>query len=149
MATSVSIKGTTYNDFASGFVNGVPTAGVYHALPEVGAIPTFDVMCHDRREIRFPGVPGTGEKDYSNNEGIKRFIYIDLVIVGTSSTYRSALKTLMDSLDDNTRYNVTVGSSFDGCKLLCPCGPPIQTMNFLGVIAATHRFVFKQLSLTN
>lgn len=150
MATSVSINSVTYNDFATAFSNNIPAAGVYHALPDVGKYPCFDALIHDRREITFPGVPWTGEKDYSLDTGRKRLIYIDMVFVGTSATLRSNLKTFQDGVDTNTRYTVVVGGqSFPGCKLAGPSGPAFFECSFKDIVVQAFRFVFKQLSDSN
>jgi hypothetical protein len=150
MPLSVSIGGTTYARFTTAFTNGAPAAGVYHALPDIGVPPMFDLPMHDRREQVFVGVPFSGEKDYGGNDFRKKLLYLDMVVVGTDTTYYSNLAALHAKIKNNARYTVTFGGqTFNGCKMAGPHGPPIAYYHMSGLMVGVYRIVLKQLSDQN
>lgn len=147
---SVTINGTSYANFTDAFTNGVPAAGVYKALPDVGIPPMFDLPVHDRRDVTFPGVPETGQKDYGGNSTRKRPLYIDLVVVGTATTFYTNLAALHTVIKNNTRYTVSFGGqSFDGCKMAGPHGPPIAYFHMRGRVVAVFRIPLVQMGTSN
>ena len=147
---SVTVNGNPYNDFSSAFTLGVPAQGVYCAQPDIGVPPVFDLPIHDRREITFPGVADTGEKDYGANQARNRFIYVDFVVVGTRAQYCANLAALHAVIKNNTRYTISFDSqTFNGCKMAGPHGPPIAYFHMRGVVVGVFRIVFKKLSDQN
>jgi hypothetical protein len=110
----------------------------------------FDLPVHDRREISFVGVPYTGEKDYGADDFRKKFLYLDMVVVGTDTSFYTNLAALHAKIKNNTRYTVAFGGqSFQGCKMAGPHGPPIAYHHMSGMMVAVFRIPIKQMSGSN
>lgn len=151
---SIAINGSTYNDVTQAMPGGqsVPTAGIYYPTggpAEWGQPARFGPPLSDRREIKFPGVANTAEKDY---QFMKRFIFVDLLVFAASVVaLRAAVKTLLDGIATNTRYTITINSTpLQGCKL--DMDAPVRSQRIPcgnGVVGELLSLTFKQLSDTN
>lgn len=147
----ITLAGTTYNDATQALSNGVPVNGIYYPTgepPEWGEPPCAGPTIYDRRRIKFPGVPWTGEKDFLQAMTI---IYVDLIVFNTLTGLRTATKALFDALMTNTRYTVTInGTSYAGCKLDARSVGRGHRINMSGgKVGEKLPLVFNQLSDTN
>ena len=148
---TVTIAGTGYNDFLQAFVAGAnfPADGIYYPTgnpPDYGQPPQESDPQYDRRQVKFAGVAGQGEKDFGF---LRRQIWIDLIFVGDKSGVETAKAALLATLATNTRYTIAMpgGASRQGCKLR-PIGR--STQKAIGEkICLCVPFTFEQLSESN
>lgn len=147
---TVVIAGTSLSDGTAIWAAGVATAiaGNYYAVDTLGEEPSFTPVISDRREIKFPGVDWSAEKDFGK---VKAYLYIDVIVFATLANLRSEVKALHASFATNTRYTITInGTDFQGCKLDIPATGRSKRLNFGGgIVGERIPYVFKQLSDTN
>lgn len=147
---SISIFGTSYSDATAAWNGGVsaPIAGTYYAIDVLGEEPCFTPVISDRREIKFPGLDHTAEKDFGK---VKAILYVDLVVFATLTNLRTSVLALHAALSTNTRNTIAInGTNFLGCKLDIPAtGKGRRIWNGGGIVGEKIPYVFKQLSDTN
>ena len=147
---SIAIFGSSYDDVTAAWTGGVstPIAGTYYAVDSMGNEPCFSPVMRDRREIRFPGLDWTAEKDYGKTKAI---LYIDLIVFASLTNLRANVLALHAAVTVNTRATITInGTNFLGCKCDIPAtGRGVRCWSGGGIVGERIPYVFKQLSDTN
>ena len=154
MSTSTTINGTSYASVESAFTNGVPAAGIYTALKDVGGMPPVEGPDeYEEIPVTFLGVGGVGNI-WGDFRG--RDIEIYLVIVGTSKTDNETRRNaLIAGLTGNgslpARFGVTVpgGTQRLGCKLARGGAKIVAWMTFGNMFCSLLKLNIRQMSTTN